>query len=216
MSSTHIVQQGDHLSSIAEEYGFSDYRTIWEHPQNSELRQKRLNPNVLFPGDTLFIPDREQREESRSTDQRHSFKMRGPKLKLRLVLEDQYNKPVANARCVLAVEGEFRQVTTDDAGKIEQEIPPAAHDALLVIQDPRTAFDSVEIPIRIGDLDPVEEVSGQRARLANLGYLLTGAEGESPEDLRSAIEEFQCEQGLTVDGICGPKTQAKLKQVHGC
>ena len=32
----------------------------------------------------------------------------------------------------------------------------------------------------------------------------------------SAIEEFQCDHGLVVDGKCGPATQAKLKQVHGC
>jgi len=31
----------------------------------------------------------------------------------------------------------------------------------------------------------------------------------------SAVEEFQCDNGLTVDGDCGPNTQAKLKEVHG-
>ena len=34
--------------------------------------------------------------------------------------------------------------------------------------------------------------------------------------LESAVEEFQCDNNLTVDGICGPVTQAKLKQVAGC
>ena len=34
--------------------------------------------------------------------------------------------------------------------------------------------------------------------------------------LASAVEEFQCDHGLTVDGKCGSLTQAKLKKVHGC
>ena len=45
------------------------------------------------------------------------------------------------------------------------------------------------------------------------------------EQLESAIEEFQCDfMGnndlatiqQVVDGICGPKTQAKLLEIHGC
>ena len=72
------------------------------------------------------------------------------------------------------------------------------------------------MPTRIGHLDPVEEPSGQMARLTNLGYYL-GPEGEiDAHQLRSAIEEFQCDHSLPVDGKCGSQTQAKLKQVHGC
>src|SRR5262245_51865590 len=93
----HRVKQGEHLSRLAQQYGFSDYCTIWNHPQNAELKRKRNNPNVLYPGDILFIPDRELCEEVRPTDQCHAFVLRRPNLKLRLVLEDQYEKPVANA-----------------------------------------------------------------------------------------------------------------------
>lgn len=216
MSCYHTVQQGEHLSSIAKDYGFSDYRTIWNRPENAQLKAKRQNPNVLYPRDVVFIPDKGPRIESRSTDARHKFKVRGTKLRLRLVLEDQYEKPIANAPCLLVIEGEFRQVTTDGSGKIDEEIPQDAHEAMLVIKDAQTPFDFVQIPIKIGHLDPVEEVEGQRGRLINLGYLASDTAEEATDQLRSAIEEFQCDQGLTVDGICGPQTQAKLKQVHGC
>jgi hypothetical protein len=57
MAIDHTVVQGEYLSKIARNYGFSDYRTIWEHPKNAALKQARQNPNVLFPGDRLFIPD---------------------------------------------------------------------------------------------------------------------------------------------------------------
>jgi LysM repeat protein len=47
MTTRYTVKQGDHLSSIAHEYGFPDYQTIWNHADNAQLKQKRKNPNVL-------------------------------------------------------------------------------------------------------------------------------------------------------------------------
>ncbi len=221
MAGTYTVQQGDHLSKITEVFGFSDYSTIWNHPKNADLRNLRQNPNVLFPGDSLFIPDHELRVESRSTDRKHTFIAKKPSLKLRLTLEDLYEKPIANAPCLLALGSDFRRVTTDGVGRIEQDIPSNVRAATLVIQDAQTPFDNTQFDIKIGDLNPVEEVSGQIARLNNLGYF--AGDVNQPEDIsspspefKSAVEEFQCDHGLAVDGICGVKTQSKLKQTHGC
>lgn len=47
------------------------------------------------PGDLLFIPDKGEKEESESTEKRHCFKLKTERLKLRLVLEDLYEKPIA-------------------------------------------------------------------------------------------------------------------------
>lgn len=225
MPTYYIVKQGDFLSSIAKENGFTDYRHIWNDPNNAALKQKRINPNVLFPGDRLYIPDLKQREESCGTDRQHRFQMQKPDLKLRLVLEDLYEKPIADAKCTLIVGADSFPLTSDGNGKIEQPIPPDAHDAVLVIRDPGTPFQDTAFSVKIGDLDPVEERSGQVARLNNLGYFAGDADkdgdgepgGASGNDaFKSAVEEFQCDHALKVDGICGPQTQAKLKQVHGC
>jgi N-acetylmuramoyl-L-alanine amidase len=216
MSTVYTVQQGDYLSKIARDHGFSDYRTIWDHPDNAALKSKRKCPNVLYPGDCLHIPERELREESCATDKRHCFKVGNPVLKLCLVVEDVYKAPVANARCVLSLGSETRTVTTDGNGRIDENLPPGADAASLVIHDLQSPFNNMDIPLKIGHLDPVEEVSGQQARLNNLGYF-SGKIGEIDEEaLRSAVEEFQCDYNLTVDGICGPNTQTKLKAVHGC
>jgi hypothetical protein len=246
MAGYYTVQQGDYLSRIAKQNGFPDYTVIWNDPNNAKLKQTRQNPNVLYPGDQVYIPNKLQRQESRGTEKRHAFVVNQEPLKLRLVLEDIYEKPIANAPCALLVGGTVTQQTTDGQGRFEQEIPQDAHEATLVIQGDETPFGGVPFPVKIGTLDPVDKVSGQIARLNNLGYFAgnldesqggsgsnvnpsdssnnsgqnrntTGTEqqAESAQFL-SAVEEFQCDHGLTVDGKCGPLTQAKLKQVHGC
>jgi LysM repeat protein len=247
MAGYYTVQQGDYLSRIAKQNGFPDYTVIWNDPNNAKLKQTRQNPNVLYPGDEVYIPDKQQRNESGATEQRHPFVVKRGTLMLRLVLEDAFEKPIANAQCALTVDGQVSQPTSDGTGKIELEIPQDAQNATLVIRSDETSFQNIPIPIQIGALDPVDQVSGQIARLNNLGYFagnLNAAQGgggnvdpsntssntgcgcggpnnstsgqDTDQQFLSAVEEFQCDQGLTVDGICGPQTQAKLKQVHGC
>jgi hypothetical protein len=216
MAGYYTVQQGDHVSSIAIANGFADYLIIWDHPNNADLKKKRQNPNVLLPGDPLFIPDPEDRVEPCPTDQQHKFVAKRSRLRLRLVLEDIYEKPIANTPCDLLLRSGARHVTTDGAGKIDEIIPADTRDAMLVINGPATPFQGDQIPIRVGHLDPIDEVTGQAARLANLGYYFEPLQPVDEDEFKSAVEEFQCDHGLKVDGKCGPATQAKLKQEHGC
>ncbi|HMD39838.1 MAG TPA: LysM domain-containing protein, partial [Candidatus Acidoferrum sp.] len=140
MSEYYTVEQGDHLSSIAKDYGFTDYTVIWDHPNNADLKNKRKNPNILLPGDEIFIPDMEEKNESGATDKRHTFKVDKKPLFLRLVLEDLYEKPIGGAQCALRISDEITQPTTTADGKIQQEIPLDAHDAFLVIRGDETPF----------------------------------------------------------------------------
>lgn len=57
MPTTHIVQPGENLTVIARKYGIPDWRTLYNHPNNLAFRNKRPNPNLIFPGDQLFIPN---------------------------------------------------------------------------------------------------------------------------------------------------------------
>lgn len=217
MAGYYTVVQGDHISSIANDYGFSDYLVIWNHPNNAQLKSDRQNPNVLSPGDKVFIPDRTPKEVTRGVDKRHNFKVKLKPLKLRLILKDAYEKPIVNTPCVLRIGEVSKSLTTDGDGKLELVIPPSAKDSTLLIQgDQETPYFGMVIPVKIGHLDPETTISGQQGRLANLGYYWGEIDGEDSPDFRSAVEEFQCENDLSVDGICGPNTQAKLKQIHGC
>lgn len=224
MSSNYTVQQGDYLSKIAKEHGFADYLVLWNHPENATLKKERENPNVLYPGDRIFIPDKEEKELSVSTDAKHSFKVKRQPLMLRLIVEDMYEKPLSNTECELRIGGKNFSLTTNGQGKIELQISGGETEAFLILRDPNTPLNGNVIPIKIGNLNPVTKVSGQKARLNNLGYFAgtpqekDDQKEKAKEELTflSAVEEFQCDHGLVVDGKCGPNTQVKLKQIHGC
>ena len=111
--------------------------------------------------------------------------------------------------CTLEIEGNIYRLTTSNEGLVEQEIPANARQGKLSIGD-------MEVPIRVGYMDPVEEVSGQQARLNNLGYDVGEVGTADEERMRLALEEFQFEQGLNVSGACDAQTRARLVEVHGC
>ena len=206
MAKQHTVKQGEHLTRIAGLYGFQDYRPVWNHPQNSNLVKLRKTPNILLPGDSLFIPDKQAKIEKVSTGKVHKFRLTAPKLKLRIVVKDIDGNPAANADCELEIEGKVHKIKSDRDGLIEQEIPAAAESGNL-----RILPLDFEIPLKIGHLDPIDEESGWKARLINLGY----HHGDDARRLKYAIEEFQCNHGLKITGEFDDATQSKLREVHG-
>jgi hypothetical protein len=205
----HTVKQGEHLSGIAQHYGLSFNDTIWNHPNNAALKNKRKLPHVLMPGDQLFIPDKKLKEEPCNTGTVHRFRMAAQELKLRLALTDFDNEPIANTDCELEVEGAIFRLKSDGKGFVEAVIPATAQNGTL-----RVAALDLECPLKIGHLDPLDEDSGWRARLENLGYYAGGGDTDA-EQLRYAIEEFQCDHKLSITGELDAATQAKLKESHG-
>jgi len=203
------VQQGETLSKIAKKHGFSDWRTIYNHADNADFRKKRPNPNIIYPGDKITIPEKETKEDSGETENRHRFRSKGDRPQLLIIIKDARNQPLANTPYRLSLGSEIIDDTTNGEGLLEQEISPDADQAVLVIE-------GQELLLKIGYLDPTDTLTGWRARLNNLGYKAGKVDGEENDELQSAVEEFQCDHGLKVDGIVGPKTQAKLEEVHGC
>jgi Putative peptidoglycan binding domain len=215
MSTSHIVKQGEHTTRIAKRYGFINFLTIWDDPENAALKELRKNPNVLFPGDRVFVPDKQLKKLPRPTGQKHRFVVAIKQLMLRIVIQNYSRKPISGTQCDLEVEGKAAHLVTDGNGQIEQLILPTAEIAKLDILNE-------EFSVLIGHLDPVEENSGLEARLNNLGYYVPPADSERDDDeLRSAIEEFQRDYGLVPkggrpSGVNDAATQAKLLEAHGC
>ncbi len=84
----YLVETGDCISSIAHEHGFF-WETIWNHPQNAELKSKRKDPNILQEGDVAHIPDLTLKQETRATDKRHKFVRKGAPAKLRFRIMEE-------------------------------------------------------------------------------------------------------------------------------
>lgn len=212
MPISHSIRQGETTAGLASEHGFFA-ETIWNDGANAELKKKRKDMNVLLPGDVLVIPDRRLKEVDKPDAGMHRFKRKGipAHLKLRVFL---HGKPCADKPFSLIVDGCEIKGVTDSEGRLDEVIDPAADTARLTI-----AEESLELEVQIGDLDPVDTASGQKGRLNNLGY--RAGDPTAPEDpetkaqFRSAVEEFQCDYKLKVDGVCGPKTQSKLEEIHG-
>jgi hypothetical protein len=207
----HIVEQGEHIATIALKHGFADHMVIWDDPKNAALRKERQNPFVLLPGDAVFVPDRLEKQEPASTAQTNRFKVRMPRIKLRLALLGLDGEPMAGTACTVNVDGKAHDLTTGGDGIVEVDVSRSATEGTLAIP-------SIELktPLKIGSLDPVDVISGQWGRLNNLGY--NAGSKDDPEDpaFKSAVEEFQCDNELTVDGACGPGTRSKLVEIYGC
>jgi N-acetylmuramoyl-L-alanine amidase len=209
MATDHVVKQGEHIAHIAEKYGFRDFARIWDHPKNAQLKAERDNPFVLFPGDQVHIPDKELKVESGATGRRHTFRTPLQRLHLKVLMKDHEDTAIASTPLKLDVEGSVKSLTTDPEGKAEREILKTSENGTLTITD-------FEIPLKIGHLDPVDKLSGQKARLNNLGYDAGDVAGPEDMKFKSAVEEFQCDNDLPVDGVCDPGTQGLLKDKHGC
>jgi hypothetical protein len=51
----YVIREGDYLLKVVYENGF-DADVVWGHARNAGLRTRK-GPNILAPGDTLFISD---------------------------------------------------------------------------------------------------------------------------------------------------------------
>jgi len=203
----YTVKQGDHIAAIAHDAGFVSWKTLWDDGKNASLKSKR-NGNVLFPGDVVEIPAKQKKEESVPTGEYHTFQTVGDPLQLKIVMLDWAGNPLPDIELDLQVD-KGEKIRTAGDGSVKKNIDPSCERIGKMI------VNGQEIEVRLGHLDPVEEITGQEGRLENLGYD-PGHKGD-PNDMkfRSAVEEFQCDYGLSVDGVCGANTQGKLKEIHG-
>jgi hypothetical protein len=221
VSTEHIVAEGEHLAAIALKHGFSRIEPIWLHPNNAQLKALRKNPNILFVGDRVFIPDRETKQVDAATDKRNTFAAAGNALELHVKIHNQGFEPL-RGKAVLTTE----QASTDmtQSGDIF-EAPLAADVTTAKLAFPLGDGTRQQpgISVQPGRLDPLETLPGQQQRLNNLGYFAGFAKTKATDpkkvdlQLRWAVEEFQRDHmgPDQVDGVLGPNTLNKLKAVYG-
>jgi len=220
MACFHVVQQGEYLASIAQQYGFADWHIIYDHPQNADFKTMRPNPNILLPGDEIYIPDKEQKQESGATENHHRFQVKSPeKVWLKVVLKDAEGEAIASQPYTLTIAGRALKGTTDGTGLVQQEIPIGVTSGSLTLDNLGLSWD-----LRIGHLDPVRDegsqeavISGVQARLNNLGFFCGEADGILGPRTKNALMQFQRVVLNREDPTGEPDadTQTALMQQHG-
>jgi hypothetical protein len=205
----HYVQQGEYLSRIARRYGLPAER-IWAAPENEALRRSRPSPNLLYPGDALFIPELTPRVVTCGVDAKHSFRLRMPGQRLRLVLRDEFGEPLADQAFELVLPGRgASKGRTDGDGLLEQSLPPDCEWATLNV--PAAGLSWV---LRIGHLDPVARMTGVQQRLRNLGFDPGPIDGSAGPRTRSALGRFQAWAGLGASCEPDAATRRALEKKH--
>lgn len=209
------VRRGDTLSSLAAKHGLPSWKVIFDHPENEEFRRLRPDPNLIEPGDTVWIPFATPKWSSHQTGATHRFHLVADPLYLRLRLLDDRGSPLANLPCRVVVDGAsiVPDAHTDEAGVLEVALPSTARRA-------EVATDRHVWALEVGDLRPIPSgsrsgLNGVRQRLANLAYMTSAADGSTP-DVIMALKSFQRDQELMPTGRMTTMTCSRLVAEHGC
>jgi nucleoid-associated protein YgaU len=206
-ASTYTVQDGDHISAIAQAYGYDDYTTLWNDPANADLQAQRSDPHVLQPGDVLTIPEvKAAPAANKPTSAKHPFTLNVSPLKLRLVMLDLAANPIASAPVTIA----GTALTTDGNGLVEATIDKTAQDVTLDAPD-------VAGDLQAGALNPPDDATdaGYKARLFNLGFLWDDSVDDTDDEMIVALQDFQAQYALDVSGQLDDATKAQLLQTYG-
>ena len=203
----HKVVQGDTVIGLSEKYGlFAD--TIWNAPENKDLKREREDMNVLAPGDILVIPDKREQKASKATGKSHKFKRKGIPAIYRVQLFD-IEEPRSGQDYTFIVDGDIREGKLDDDGVLEEYVPATAKKADLTVGPDEAAYE-----ILFGDLNPADDLSGAQQRLNNLGYTCGSPSGEMNDETRTALAKFQARFDLETTGNLDDDTIKKLEAVH--
>lgn len=222
MAVTHTVQPGETLHSIANAYGFRDWRRIYDHPENQALRDAGRTPDVLFAGDVVHVPTLEPKWVSCQTERVHEFVVSRPPYAFAVEL-DGLPATHAGGAYRLDAEGEVIRGHVPASGRIRHDLRRPIKSVTLTI-DPVSPTDPandeeptspLELEFSVGHLDPVSEVTGVQGRLANLGFYEGEIDGDAAQHTRSAIAEFRRTEGLPDGESIDSPMSDRLAQRHG-
>lgn len=206
----HSVQQGESTTSLAFENGLF-WKTIWFHPRNNQLRKLRSHPNILYPGDEIFIPAIEPKLVSRATGKTHRFVRVGVPEKLNIRFVDLDGQPYAGAPFQLTIDGKHTLGKLDGTGWLRVPVPPNARRGRVEIGQ---SGELASCDLDLGELDPITELSGVQARLRNLGFLNGTIDGQMSDEFRQAIREFREKTGLPEGEEIDDDFRKKLQETH--
>jgi N-acetylmuramoyl-L-alanine amidase len=216
----YVIKQGECLSSLAGAWGLRSCKDLYDHPDNTELKEKRPNPNVLAPGDVVVVPDSatEKKTVLCATGNTHLFIIDAPKVKLRILLQDREGEPYGDKKFEVTIGERQFPGRTGAEGLIDIPIPANAQSGRLKVWLDEDDDDdpSIDRDMDIGHLDPASCVTGLQARLHNLGHRCE-VNGNLDEDTLAAVRAFRANAGLEEvedDALIDDELRCNLLKLH--
>jgi hypothetical protein len=208
MPRSHTAARGESVESVAYAYGHF-WETVWDDPANAELREERVEPNVLAGGDVLVIPDLRPKEVTADTGRRHVFRRRGVPSVLRVRLLEG-STPRAGLAYTVEAGGKRTPGKTDADGWVEAWLMPDVQRGELRIDDTGETY-----AFQVGTVSPVQTPLGVQTRLRNLGYFGGRAGSTLGAEAVEALRAFQRALDLPATGEPDEATLAALVDAHG-
>lgn len=209
MPKKYTIKSGDCLSSLGERYRIP-WKKIWQDSANEPLRKKRGDPDVLYPGDIIYIPDFEKKMEFGATEQRHRFRLKLNPIWIRVAVLDILHQPMADVPYHFVVDGEPQpEAQTTSEGLAEVKIHKAESEVVLHLP-------WGELPVELGRLDPANTIKGIQERLKNLGIDPGLIDGRMGPRTAAAIRQFQELElkGKKATGVPDEDTVKRLREFH--
>jgi hypothetical protein len=206
----HVVRAGEDVQTIAYRYRVEPEQ-IWQHPDNDGLREKGRSATVLHPGDLVYVPDPPAVRKVLIAPGSHTeFQGFVPRTSIKIRFQERDGTPRSHQRFIAESSVLRQEGITDDEGIAEFEVRMDARTVRVTLPDA-----AIQYAVSIGDLDPIEEVSGIQSRLRALGYFGGPVDGIETPALRAAIERFQRTYGIPVRGEIDTETREELSKSFG-
>ncbi|MFT3764753.1 MAG: peptidoglycan-binding protein [Minicystis sp.] len=204
----YVVRQGDHLARIAYRFGASP-DDIWNARQNERLKALRGDGHILAPGDLLFVPRRRETPPSDlAVGSANAFTAEVPKTRVEMTLK-LGDEPLKN-EAFRVIEAPSASGQTDANGKLSFEVPVTLRRARLHLTGK-----GLVLPLVIGGLDPLHEVTGAQTRLLHLGHYHGPVDGRLSSATQAGLRSFQRAQGLVPSGVLDASTLDALREAYG-
>ena len=213
MPRRHTIAAGETFATLAAEHGFARGAQIYDHPDNTALREQRDNPDVLAVGDVVAVPDPAPRSVEIRVGAAHRFRVVRPRHHLRLQPMGCRGEPLDGRNYVLELETiRFEGVVQ---GRIEHCVPLGTRRGRLEIcgtdEEPALVW-----ALEVGHLEPAETAAGLQARLNNLGFCVGTVDADVGPKTEAGLRRFQEAHGLDPDGRSSAEVLDRLREAYGC
>lgn len=243
-SGGYKIRESDCILSVAFEHGLH-WETLWNHPDNVEVKKRRKYPEMILPGDRLTIPPIERGEVEAAPETRHRFMRKGvpAKVRLRFVLEEPADEQEPMGGKV-ANPDDLHASSEDEDPLPPPPVEPRDDVPYWLVIDGKTtegrtdsngevsffippnaqsgkivlepgAENETTFTLGLGRLGPLTEVRGIQQRLTNLGIAAGELSDEWTPELEEAVRDFQTRHELEVTGEVDAPTRDKLEEMHG-